>query len=117
MTATLFYPHALPERLQSAVPASVERLITAGDRRGAAEELARLDLDGQVHEHAVEAALERIAAHLPPEDRADIYGEDLLPWLDEARYADETGAPRARVGDADPDAQVQRCLDELTGVS
>lgn len=113
---TLAASHADREgAARTSAPPEVTRLLAAGLRRAAAEWLADADLDGDIDEAAVTAALAEIAPHLTPDKRALVYGEDLKPWVDEVRYAYETGAPRARVGDADLDAQVQRCIDELVG--
>lgn len=100
--------------LLPAVPPAVALQLAAGDRRGAAESLARLDNRGEVHEGAVTVALAHVAPHLTAEARALAYGEDLRTWLARRQVADDMGAPWDEV-DVDHDAEVDRCLIDLVG--
>lgn len=97
------------------IPPAVARLLAVGDRRDAAESLACLDGNEEITQGEVETALSEIAPHLPAEERATAY-EDLKLWHVRRQVTDEMGAPWDEVN-VDHEAEVDRCLTELTGVN
>jgi hypothetical protein len=103
------------QALAPAISPTVAQLVGAGLYRAAAEELADVDLDGEATPDQVRVALTWIAPHLPRAERELIYRQDVRRWVDEVRYAYETGGPRASVAGVDLDGEVNRALDELLG--